>query len=132
MRKLKNYEVIFMVRQDAPAAYIASLAESYKQIIQKEGGDVLRIEYDNLRSLAYRIKKNRKAHYMLMYVKTGAAALHEVERQMRLNESVLRYLTVRVESFPDGPSPLAQSRPAREFQDRPEGARQPVEEGVSA
>jgi small subunit ribosomal protein S6 len=112
------YENIFIARQDATAAQVEALAEAFAAIVAEQGGKVTKKEYWGLRNLSYRIKKNRKGHYMLMNLDAPAAAVVEMERNMRINEDVLRLLTVRVEALEEGPSAMLQSR-ARD--DRPRG-----------
>ena len=90
------YEHIFLARQDISAQQVDALVEQYKGVIESFGGKVGRVENWGLKSLTYRIKKNRKAHYALMDIDAPAAAIHEVERQMRINEDVLRYMTIAV------------------------------------
>ncbi|MCZ4075573.1 30S ribosomal protein S6 [Agrobacterium sp. LMR679] len=104
------YEHIFLARQDISAQQVDALVEQYKGVIGSFGGKVGRIENWGLKSLTYRIKKNRKAHYALMDIDAPAAAIHEVERQMRINEDVLRYMTIAVEAHEEGPSAMMQKR----------------------
>ncbi|WP_439871615.1 30S ribosomal protein S6 [Rhizobium leguminosarum] len=121
------YEHIFLARQDISAQQVDALVEQYKGVIESFGGKVGRIENWGLKSLTYRIKKNRKAHYALMDIDAPAAAIHEVERQMRINEDVLRYMTIAVEKHEEGPSAMMQKR---DRDDRPrEGGRGPREGG---
>ena len=110
------YETVFIARQDATAAQVETLTESFAAIITEQGGKMTKKEYWGLRSLTYRIKKNRKGHYMLLNIDASPAAVKEMERNMRINEDVLRLLTVRVEALEEGPSAMLQSR-ARD--DRP-------------
>jgi small subunit ribosomal protein S6 len=110
------YETVFIARQDATAAQVETLTESFAAIIAEQGGKMTKKEYWGLRSLTYRIKKNRKGHYMLLNIDASPAAVKEMERNMRINEDVLRLLTVRVEALEEGPSAMLQSR-ARD--DRP-------------
>ncbi|CBI76228.1 30S ribosomal protein S6 [Bartonella clarridgeiae 73] len=91
------YEHVFLARQDIAPQRIDELLETYKGVIEAHGGKVGRIENWGLRSLAYRIRKNRKAYYVLMNIDAPAAAIVELERQMRINEDILRYMTIRVE-----------------------------------
>ncbi|MEJ8308473.1 30S ribosomal protein S6 [Agrobacterium larrymoorei] len=104
------YEHIFLARQDITAQQVDALVEQYKGVIESFGGKVGRIENWGLKSLTYRIKKNRKAHYALMDIDAPAAAIHEIERQMRINEDVLRYMTIAVEAHEEGPSAMLQKR----------------------
>ncbi|MEA3535378.1 30S ribosomal protein S6 [Rhizobium sp. CC-YZS058] len=125
------YEHVFLARQDISAQQVDALVEQYKGVIEANGGKVGRVENWGLKSLTYRIKKNRKAHYVLMDIDAPAPAVHEVERQMRINEDVLRYMTIAVEKHEEGPSAMMQKRdrddrprrdgdrPERSFGDRP-------------
>jgi small subunit ribosomal protein S6 len=118
------YENIFIARQDATAAQVEALTETFAGIITEQGGQVTKREYWGLRNLAYRIKKNRKGHYMLLNIEAPAAAVAEMERNMRISEDILRLLTVRVEALEEGPSAMLQSRarddrPRRDRDDRP-------------
>ena len=104
------YEHVFLARQDVSAQQVDALVEQYKGVLESLGGKVGRVENWGLKSLTYRIKKNRKAHYALMDIDAPAAAIHEMERQMRINEDVLRYMTVAVEAHEEGPSAMMQKR----------------------
>ena len=114
------YENIFIARQDVTAAQVEALTDAFAAIVTEQGGKVTKREYWGLRNLSYRIKKNRKGHYMLLNLDAPAAAVVEMERNMRINEDVLRLLTVRVEVLEEGPSAMLQSR-SRD--DRPRGGR---------
>ena len=98
------YETVFIARQDLSTAQVDELAKNFAKIITDNGGKVHKTENWGLKSLAYRIKKNRKGHYVLIESDTPPAALHEMERNLRLNEDILRYLTVREEALSKGPS----------------------------
>lgn len=100
------YEHVFLTRQDASAQQVEDLTNQFKTIIEGQGGKIAKTEYWGVKSLAYRMNKNRKAHFMLMNVEAPAAAISEVERQERLSEEVLRYLTIRVEELEEGPSAM--------------------------
>ncbi|TVR97458.1 MAG: 30S ribosomal protein S6 [Rhodospirillales bacterium] len=108
------YESIVIARQDVAAQQVDVLADTITKIIEDNGGRVAKREPWGLRTLAYRIRKNRKGHYVLFGLDAPPAAVHEMERQMRINEDVLRYLTIRVEELEEGPSAILQSRPGRE------------------
>jgi len=117
------YEHVFLARQDMSAQQVDALVEQYKGVIEANGGKVGRVENWGLKSLTYRIKKNRKAHYALMDIEAPGAAIHEMERQMRINEDVLRYMTIAVEAHEEGPSAMMQKRdrddrPRRDGDDR--------------
>ncbi|MCO6186538.1 30S ribosomal protein S6 [Rhizobium sp. L1K21] len=104
------YEHVFLARQDITAQQVDGLVEQYKGVLEGNGGKVGRVENWGLKSLTYRIKKNRKAHYVLMDIDAPGAAIHEMERQMRINEDILRYMTVSVEAHEEGPSAMMQKR----------------------
>src|SRR5208282_202956 len=89
---------------------VEALAEGFAGIVAQAGGKVTKREYWGLRNLAYRVKKNRKGHYMLFNLDAPPAAVNELERNMRISEDVLRYLTVRVEALEEGPSAVMQNR----------------------
>jgi small subunit ribosomal protein S6 len=100
------YEHVYLARQDLSAQQIEELTAKLTGVIGEAGGKVSKNEYWGLKNLSYRIRKNRKAHMTLLNVEAPAAALNEVERQERLNEDVLRYLTIRVEALEEGPSAM--------------------------
>ncbi|WP_375606290.1 MULTISPECIES: 30S ribosomal protein S6 [unclassified Bartonella] len=91
------YEHMFLARQDIAPQQVDELLSLYKGVIEAQGGKVGRVENWGLRPLAYRIRKNRKAYYVLVNIDAPATAIAEMERQMRINEDVLRYMTIRVE-----------------------------------
>ena len=98
------YEHVFLARQDLAQAQVDTLAENATKIITDLGGKVVKTESWGLRGLAYRIQKNRKAHYVMMDVDAPPAALAELERQTGLNEDVLRFMTIKVDAHEAGPS----------------------------
>ncbi|MEM9676502.1 MAG: 30S ribosomal protein S6 [Pseudomonadota bacterium] len=100
------YEHIFMARQDVSSQQVDTLVDHFKGVLEANGGSVVKIENWGLKTLPYRVNKNRKAHYALMNVDAPSAALAEMERQMRIHEDVLRYMTVRVEEHEEGPSAM--------------------------
>jgi small subunit ribosomal protein S6 len=112
------YEHIFLARQDVTAQQVEALTEQYKSVIANHGGNVAKVEYWGVKSLAYRIKKNRKAHFSLFNIDAPPAAVAEMERQMRLNEDILRILTVRVEALEEGPSAMMRKRDESDRDDR--------------
>lgn len=112
------YEHVFMARQDISNAQMDTLTEQFKSIITDNGGKIGRTEYWGLKPLTYRIRKNRKAHYALMNIEAPAAAVAEMERQMGLNEDVIRFMTIRVEEHDEEPS--VQMRAGRDRGDRPD------------
>jgi small subunit ribosomal protein S6 len=115
------YENVFIARQDISGAQADALAESFAQLVADNGGEVKKREYWGLRNLAYRMRKNRKGHYVLMNLDAPPAAVAELERTMRINEDVIRYLTIRVEAHEEGPSAVMQNRGSRD--DRRRGDR---------
>jgi small subunit ribosomal protein S6 len=98
------YETVFIARQDVSAKQVEDLAKGFGKIVNDNGGEVKTTESWGLRSLAYKIKKNRKGHYTLLHLDAPHKAILEMERNMRLNEDVLRFLTVSIEKIPEGPS----------------------------
>jgi small subunit ribosomal protein S6 len=111
------YENVFIARQDISSAQVDALADTFAQLIAEQGGEIKKREYWGLRNLAYRMNKNRKGHYVLFNIDAPAPAIAELERTMRINEDVVRYLTLRVDALEEGPSSAMQSRGSRE--DRP-------------
>lgn len=108
------YENVFVVRQDVASTQVEALVETYATLIQENGGTVTKKEFWGLKGLAYRIRKNRKGHFVLLNIDAPPAAVIELERNMRLNEDVLRYITVRVEALEEGPSAMMQKRDERD------------------
>ena len=100
------YEHVYLTRQDLSAQQVEDLTKQFSDVIAGLGGKVTKNEYWGLKSLSYRINKNRKAHMTLLNVEAPAAAVTEIERQERLSEDVLRYLTIRVEELEEGPSAM--------------------------
>ena len=100
------YEHVFLARQDLAQAQVDTLAENATKIITDHGGSVVKTETWGLRSLAYRIAKNRKAHYVALDVDAPPAAIAELERQTNINEDVIRFLTLRVDEHETGPSAM--------------------------
>ncbi len=121
------YEHVFLARQDLSQAQVDALAENATKTLEENQGKVVKTETWGLRSLAYRIQKNRKAHFVMLDIDAGGDAIAELERQTRLNEDVIRYMTVRVEAHETGPSVMMRKsdRPERgERGDRDRGDRQ--------
>ncbi len=100
------YEHVYLARQDLSPQQVEELTTQFKGVIEQNGGKIAKEEYWGVKSLSYRIRKNRKAHMTLFNLDAPPAAINEVERQERLNEDVLRYLTVRVEGHEEGPSAM--------------------------
>jgi len=104
------YEHIFLSRQDVSAQQVEDLTKTYTDLLAENGGKVAKSEYWGVKSLSYRINKNRKAHYTLLNIDAPAAAVAEMERQMRINEDVLRFMTIRVDEHEEAPSVMMQKR----------------------
>ena len=118
------YEHIFLARQDVSPQQVEELTNTLTSVIDQNGGKVTKNEYWGLKSLSYRIKKNRKAHYSLLNIDAPAPAVAEMERQMRINEDILRFMTVRVDELEEGPSAMLQKRDRDDDRgDRPGGPR---------
>jgi small subunit ribosomal protein S6 len=119
------YEHVFLARQDLAQAQVDALAEAATKIIQDNEGRVVKTESWGLRSLAYRIAKNRKAHYVMLEIDAPGSVIAELERQTQINEDVIRYMTVRVDGHEEGPTVMM-----RKGQDRERGrGRRDREEG---
>ena len=96
---MNKYESVLIARQDLGASQVSSLVDSLKQVVADQGGEVVRVDNWGLKNLAYRIKKNRKGHYVLLNIVAPAKAISEYERRIRLSEDIIRYMTVKVEDF---------------------------------
>lgn len=107
------YECVLIARQDISAAQAEQLSEQFAQIVRDNSGTIAKTEYWGLKTLTYKIKKNRKGHYTLFNIDAPAAAVAEMERNMSINEDVLRYMTVRVDELDANPSAMMQSRNER-------------------
>lgn len=107
------YEHVFIARQDISSVQVDGLVQTFTSLIENDGGKVLGNEYWGLKNLTYRIKKNRKGHYVLLNIDAPAAAINELERNERIHEDVLRYLTLRLDAAPEGPSVMARGRRER-------------------
>ena len=112
------YEHIFMARQDVTSQQVEAMVDQYKDVIQQNGGTVEKTEMWGVKSLAYRIKKNRKAHFTMFNLNAPAPAVAEMERQMRINEDILRFMTIRVDELETEPSVMMQKRDRDERKDR--------------
>ncbi len=119
------YEHVYLARQDVTAQQVDELTAQYKGVIEQLGGKITKTEYWGVKSLSYRIRKNRKAHLTLLNIDAPPAALAEVERQERLNEDVLRYLTIRVETHEEGPSAMMRKADRDRDRDERRGDRRP-------
>jgi small subunit ribosomal protein S6 len=118
---MRFYEHTFIARQDLSAQQAQNLAETYAGVVAEQGGEVTKSEYWGLRNLAYRIRKNRKGHYLHFNLNAPAEAIEELERQERLSDDVIRYLTVKVDRLDEKPSILMQVRSTREERSRRSG-----------
>jgi small subunit ribosomal protein S6 len=112
------YEHVFLARQDVAPQQVETFVDQYKGVIEQNGGQIAKTELWGVKSLAYRIKKNRKAHFAMFNLDAPPAAVAEMERQMRINEDILRFMTVRVDAFEEGPSVMMQKRERDERKDR--------------
>ena len=118
------YEHVYLARQDVTAQQVETLTETLKTLIAQQGGSVSKVEAWGLKSLAFRIKKNRKAYFTLMNISAPASAIAELERQLSLNEDVIRYITLRVEAHEEGPSAMLRKRDDADRDERgPRGPR---------
>lgn len=113
------YESVLIARQDLAAPQAEALGETFQALLEANGGKVSKREYWGLRNLAYKIKKNRKGHYILMNVEATGPAIAELERNLRIHEDILRYMTVRVDELEEGPSAIVRSRGQED--ERPRG-----------
>jgi small subunit ribosomal protein S6 len=100
------YEHVYLARQDVSAQQVEELTAQFTGVVEQMGGKVTKNEYWGVKSLTFRIRKNRKAHFTLLNIDAPPAALAEIERQERINEDILRYLTVRVDELEEGPSAM--------------------------
>jgi small subunit ribosomal protein S6 len=119
------YEHVFIARQDISSAQVDGLVETFTGLIEADGGKIVNTEYWGLKNLAYRIKKNRKGHYVMMNIDAPSAGINELERNERIHEDVLRYLTLRVDELEEGPSIMARGRKERSGRDRDDNYRAP-------
>ena len=104
------YEHVYLARQDVSAQQVETLTEQFKTIVESYEGKIAKNEYWGVKSLAFRIKKNRKAHFSLLNIDAPPAAITEMERQMGLSEDILRFITIRVDTHEDGPSAMMRKR----------------------
>lgn len=104
------YEHVYIARQDVSPAQVEALTEQLQGIVRENGGEIKKTEYWGLRNLQYKISKNRKGHYSLMNIDAPAQAITELERQMRIMEDILRFMTIRVEELDDEASPVMSRR----------------------
>ncbi len=107
------YEHVLIARQDISSTEVDNITDGLKSFIEDNGGKVAKVEYWGLRSMAYRMNKNRKGHYALLNIEAPAEVVQEMERQLRINEDILRTLTIRVDEFSEDPSPILVKREER-------------------
>lgn len=110
---MRLYECVIIGRQDVSSGHVEELVNEFCSIIEKDGGSIKKREYWGLRSLAYRIKKNRKGHYILLNFETTPKTLKEFERVMGLNEDILRFMTIVIDAVEENPSVMMQTKPER-------------------
>ena len=110
---MRLYESVIIARQDISATQVETLINEFSAIIENGGGSIKKREYWGLRSLAYRIKKNRKGHYVMLNLETDSETLNEFERIMGLNEDILRFLNIRIEEVSEEPSIMMQAKSER-------------------
>ena len=107
------YECVYIARQELTVAQTEQLSKDLIKIVSSNDGEIKNQEYWGLRNLAYKIRKNRKGHYTMFHIDSPSSTIVELERNMRLNEDILRYLTIKIESLPESPSPMMTARPDR-------------------
>ena len=108
------YEHVFIVRQDTSHQRVEELTKEFSEIISNGSGEIKKTEFWGLKSLAYKIKKNKKGHYVLLNIDAPSSALKEMENAMALNEDVIRSLTIKIDRFEDGPSIMMKSKDEKE------------------
>jgi small subunit ribosomal protein S6 len=115
---MATYEHVYLARQDVTAQQVETMTNQFKTVVEGLGGSIAKVEYWGVKSLAYRIRKNRKAHFSLLNIDAPHAAVAEMERQMGINEDVLRFMTIRVEALEEGPSAMMRKREDGDREDR--------------
>ena len=115
------YESVFIARPDITTVQVEAISDSFKAIIAENRGSVTKDEYWGLRSLAYKIKKNRKGHYVMLNLDAPASAISELERNMRLNEDIIRFMTIKVGSLVQEPSVMMRNKTARDEKNKRDG-----------
>ena len=115
---MRLYESVIIARQDVSTTQVETLVDEFSAIIEKAGGSIHKKEFWGLRGLAYRIKKNRKGHYVMLNIETDSETLNEFERIMSLNEDVLRFMTIAIEEVDPEPSVMMQVKTERGGKDR--------------
>ena len=112
------YEHVIISRPDISPTQVEEFVETINKKVQNLGGTVEGAEYWGLRNLAYRMNKNRKAHYSMLKINADSSVIHELERQHRINEDILRYMSIRVDEFNEEPSPILRKREERKRKER--------------
>jgi small subunit ribosomal protein S6 len=120
------YELVFIVRPDVVTTQVDSLVDKFKTVISEKGGQVASFENWGLRTLAYRIKKHRRGYYVMLNVEGTGEIINEVERQMRINEDIIRFLTIRVEELNEGPSVMMAPKKSRRFDEADKKTAEPA------
>ncbi len=110
---MRFYESVFIARQDITTGQVEALCDEFAGIVTEGGGKILKKEYWGLKSLSYRIKKNRKGHYVMFNIEADAATMDEYDRKLGLNEDVIRVLTVRIDEVDEEPSIMMQAKSER-------------------
>lgn len=110
---MRLYESVFIARQDISTGQVNALCDEFEKIVTDGGGEIIKKEYWGLKSLAYRIKKNRKGHYVMFNMKADAATMNEYDRRLGLNEDILRVLTIKIDDVDPEPSIMMQSKSER-------------------
>lgn len=105
-KRMPLYEHVFLARQDLSQSQVDALANTATEIVEANEGKVVKMETWGLKNLAYKIERNRKAHFVMLNIDAPAGVVAELERQTRINEDVIRYMTIRVEEHEDGPSAM--------------------------
>ena len=126
--KMALYEHVFIARQDISNAQAEGLIEHFSQVLKDNGGDVAGFEYWGLRSMAFKINKNRKGHYAFLRSDAPSAAVAEMERLMRLHDDVMRVMTIKVDEHEEGESAIIRAKAARDERNRSRGPRPPRRE----
>lgn len=123
------YESVLIARQEIGNAEAEQLGERYEALLGEQGATVVRREYWGLRKLAYRVRKNRKGHYLMFHVDGPGAAIQELERRLRIDEDVIRYLSMRIDAIPEEPSVIMRARAEREERREQEAAQREGKDG---
>ncbi len=104
------YESVFIIRQDISSTDVDKITDDFTKIVKDNNGEVIKVEYWGLRSLAYKIGNNKKGHYVFMGLKTNFLVINELERKMKISENIIRYININVDSISTEPSPILKSK----------------------